>query len=101
MIQNKIVNDEARDQLRDQGTATLKTKIKKLKQRKRTGKKNMENDRPIEWKDSKDSKKRNNDLPNRRSGYKTVLSVILFIEDAMRVLSNYWKTHHLKNQSNI
>lgn len=34
-------------------------------------------------------KKRNNDLPNRRSGYKTVLSVILFIEDAMRVLSNY------------
>ena len=57
MIQNKIVNDEARDQLRDQGTATLKTKIKKLKQRKRTGKKNMENDRSIEWKDSKDSKK--------------------------------------------
>ena len=57
MIQNKIVNDEARDQLRDQGTATLKTKIKKLKRRKQTGKKNMENDRPIEWKDSKDSKK--------------------------------------------
>ena len=48
MIQNKIVNDEARDQLRDQGTATLKTKIKKLTQRKQTGKKNMENDRPIE-----------------------------------------------------
>ena len=57
MIQTKIVKDEAKDQPRDQGTATMKTKIGKLKQIKRAGTKNTENDRPIEWKDPKDSKK--------------------------------------------
>ena len=48
MIQTKIVKDEAKDQPRDQGTATMKTKIGKLKQIKRAGTKNTENDRPIE-----------------------------------------------------
>ena len=48
---------------------------------------------------SKGFKKRNNGLRNKRSGEKIILSVISFIEDAMRALSNY--RQQLKNQSYI
>lgn len=100
MTHSVIVKDEARDSPRDQGTAAFKAENEKLKQRKQVGKNDMENDRQNQWqipieKKIKRVQKRTNCLRKKIE----ILSVISFIEDAMRGLSKY--RQQMKNHSGI